>query len=158
MTWAARSKDPAAAGAARSIYVDVSVWVALLANEPSSPGLQRWLEGEAGQLLTSRWSVVEIASALSIKVRRGELTAPQAQDLCERFDALAPGEVSLVAVASADYEHAAALCRNADSGLRAGDALHLAVALRAHANHLATLDRTMAMNAEKLGLQLLQNV
>ena len=37
--------------------------VALLANEPSSPGLQRWLEGEAGQLLTSRWSVVEIASA-----------------------------------------------------------------------------------------------
>lgn len=142
----------------RRVYVDVSVWIALLANEPSSPLLQRWLEQETGQLVTSRWSVVEVASALSIKVRRGELSGQQAQDLYERFDALVLGEVSLVPLATADYDQAAVLCRNAASGLRAGDALHLAVALRARSSHLNTLDKVMALNAEKLGIELLQNV
>ncbi|WP_309683652.1 type II toxin-antitoxin system VapC family toxin [Polaromonas sp.] len=142
----------------RSVYVDVSVWIALLANEPSSPALARWLEAETSPLMTSRWSVVELASALSIKVRRAELTALQAQDLGERFDALVRGEVSLLPLASVDYDQAAALCRNAASGLRAGDALHLAVAQRARASHLMTLDKVMALNAEKLGLQLLQTV
>lgn len=147
-----------AADVSRLIYVDVSIWVALLTNEPSSPALKHWLEGETGQLVTSRWSVVEVSSALSIKVRRAELQLQQAQELCTHFDALVRGDVSLLPLASADYDHAAVLCRNAASGLRAGDALHLAVARRARASYLLTLDKVMARNAKKLGLQLLQNV
>lgn len=142
----------------RTIYVDVSVWIALLTNEASSPALQAWLESEAGVLLTSRWSVVELSSALSIKVRRAELLPEQAVLLAGRFDALVSGQVRLLPVASADYDHAAAMCRNVTSGLRAGDALHLAVASRARASHLITLDKVMSLNAAKMGFQILLTV
>ena len=142
------------AAVARSIYVDVSVWIALLTNEASSTALKSWLESETDVLLTSRWSVVELSSALSIKVRRMELLEEQALALAGRFDALVSAQVRLVPVASLDYDHAAALCRNAASGLRAGDALHLAVAARARATHLITLDKVMTLNAVKMGFQI----
>ena len=141
---------------ARTIYVDVSVWIALLTNEASSPALKSWLESETGVLITSRWSVVELSSALSIKVRRMELPQEQALALAGRFDALVSGQVRLVPVASADYDHAAVMCRNAASALRAGDALHLAVAARARASHLITLDKVMTLNALKMGFQIVQ--
>jgi len=140
----------------RTIYVDVSVWIALLSNEATSPVLKSWLESETGVLLTSRWSVVELSSALSIKVRRMEFPQEQALALAGRFDALVSAQVRLVPVASADYDHAAAMCRNAGSGLRAGDALHLAVASRARASHLITLDKNMTLNAVKMGFQIVQ--
>ena len=143
---------------ARTIYVDVSVWIALLTNEASSLALKSWLEGETGVLLTSRWSVVELSSALSIKVRRTELLQEQALALAGHFDALVSSQVRLLPVASADYDHAAAMCRNAASGLRAGDALHLAVAARARASHLMTLDKVMNLNALNMGFQIVQTV
>lgn len=140
----------------RTVYVDVCVWIALLANEPGSAWLQDWLENETGALVASRWSMVEISSALSIKVRRGELTTALADELCQRFDALTQDELQLLPLASKDYDHAAVLCRDAASGLRAGDALHLAVAARSGASYLLTLDKVMAANAEKLGLALVR--
>ena len=109
-------------------------------------------------LITSRWSVVELSSALSIKVRRAELLQERAVALAQRFDALVRSQVRLLPVASADYDHAAAMCRNAASGLRAGDALHLAVASRARASHLITLDKVMNLNASKMGFQIVQTV
>ena len=146
------------AEAARTIYVDVSVWIALLTNEASSPALQAWLKRETCVLLTSRWSVVELSSALSIKVRRAELLQEQAVVLAQRFDALVSSQVRLLPLASVDYDYAAELCRNATSGLRAGDALHLAVASRARASHLTTLDKVMSLNALKMGFQIVQTV
>lgn len=153
-----KPKTLTSAAISRVIYVDVSVWIALLTNEPSSGALKSWLESETGQLVTSRWSLVEVSSALSIKVRRAELAPQQAQWLGERFEALVSSEVRLLPLASADYDHAATMCRNAASGLRAGDALHLAVASRVRATHLITLDKVMTMNANNMGFQVLQNV
>jgi uncharacterized protein len=155
MSWPGIDVRPSSARS-RTVYVDVCVWIALLSNEPGSVWLQNWLEDESGVLVTSRWSLVEISSALAIKVRRGELTPAQSNDLCQRFDVLAREELQLLPLAAKDYDHAAALCRDTVSGLRAGDALHLAVALRSGAQHLLTLDKVMALNAEKLGLTVLR--
>jgi predicted nucleic acid-binding protein len=54
----------------------------------------------------------------------------------------------------ADHQRARELVSQANSGLRAGDALHLATALRLGANQLATLDRVLAGNAATQGLTL----
>ena len=53
-----------------------------------------------------------------------------------------------------DYLYAAELCRTSPAKLRAGDALHLAVALRHNCQALASLDNDMNVAARHLGLQL----
>jgi len=140
----------------RHVYVDASAWIALFAQEPGCAELQDWLAEEQGVLLTARWCVVEVASGLSIKVRRGELLQSQASQLMDAFEQLVESQVSLLAVAAADYDLASSLCRNAQSRLRAGDALHLAIASRAHASHVLTLDKVMASNAELMGIEVVQ--
>ena len=140
----------------RHVYVDASAWIALFAQEPGCSKLQDWLASEPGVILTARWCVVEVASGLSIKVRRGELIQSQASQLMDAFEQLVESQVSLLAVAAADYDLATSLCRKASSRLRAGDALHLAIASRAQASHLVTLDKVMASNAELMGIELVQ--
>jgi predicted nucleic acid-binding protein len=138
---------------ARHIYVDTSVWVALLANEPGSPALQDWLETETAPLCTAQWTLVEVSSALSIKVRRAELGAAQAHNLLARFTDLLASSVANIPVAAQDFERAAQLCSGSASGLRSGDALHLAVATRIGAGHMKTLDKVMAQNAGHMGMR-----
>ena len=140
----------------RHVYVDASAWIALFANEPGSAELQDWLAGEQGVLLTARWCVIEVASGLSIKVRRGELVQSQASQLMDAFEQLIKSQVRLLAEAASDYDLACSLCRNAASGLRAGDALHLAVASRAAASHLVTLDKVMAAYAKVMGIEVVE--
>ena len=55
-----------------------------------------------------------------------------------------------------DFLYAAELCRTSETGLRAGDALHLAVALRHNCHWLASLDQAMNASARKLGLKLVK--
>ncbi len=141
---------------ARHVYVDASAWIALFSNEPGCAALQDWLAAEQGVLLTTRWCVAEVGSGLSIKVRRGELRQSQANQLMDAFEQLVEAQVSVLAVAAADYDLASSLCRHAESRLRAGDALHLAVASHAKASHLVTLDKVMAANAELLKIECVQ--
>ena len=128
----------------------------MFSKEPGYVALQDWLSSEQGVLMTARWCVVEVASGLSIKVRRGELLQSQASQLMDAFEQMIRGQVSLLAEAASDYDLASSLCRNAISRLRAGDALHLAVASRAAASHLVTLDKVMAANAQLMGIKLVQ--
>jgi hypothetical protein len=51
------------------------------------------------------------------------------------------------------FRRAAELARNPKSGLRAGDALHLAIALALNASNLLCLDDVMVTAARALGLQ-----
>jgi predicted nucleic acid-binding protein len=51
-----------------------------------------------------------------------------------------------------DFEVAGTFCHNAASRLRAGDALHLAVALRLKARYIVTLDGVLLENALAHGL------
>lgn len=138
----------------RSVYVDASAWIALFTNEITAASLQEWLANEDGQLMSTPWTLVEVASGFSIKVRRNEFSESQARILFEQFEKLVYNEVKVVAMAADDYAHAMSLCRNSGSGLRAGDALHLASAARVGVSHLLTLDKVMAVNAKSLGLKL----
>jgi predicted nucleic acid-binding protein len=138
----------------KTVYIDTSVWIALVSFEETSTALGSWLEGTTSILATSQWTAVEVASALSIKVRRGDLTADQATEQLKALQALFASDVSLLPIASKDYEEAAKLCKDTNSGLRAGDALHLAVASRLKIDGLLTLDKNMAKNGVQLGLKM----
>ena len=136
----------------RRVYVDTSVWVAVLANEPNAPDLIHDLEAETGQLLTSAWTRTEFASALAIKARRQELTQDGVSALMGELDLWVSGGVSVLPVDSSDFARAAQLCERVSFRLSAGDALHLSVAKRCLATHLFSLDTDMLNNAIALGM------
>jgi uncharacterized protein len=141
-----------AASRLQRIYVDSSVWIAVLAREAPASTLTDWLAEQDGQLLASYWTRTELASALGIKARRGELTQKQMSLLLQEFERWVTGGLQMLAVDGQDFAAAAALCEDVSSGLRAGDALHLSVARRCQASHLLSLDGDMIKSAPALGL------
>ena len=134
------------------VYVDTSVLVAAHVREPHTDLAQRWFSEQSSGLLFSMWALVEGDSALAIKRRRGELDAASQAVAINDIDAFAARFGPHVLPLEADMQRARVLCRNVDSGLRAGDALHLALALRLGASHLATLDVVLAKNATAHGI------
>jgi len=137
------------------VYLDTSVLTALVANEPTAPALLRWLAGpDERSLCSSDWCVPEVASALSIKVRTGQLNESQAADAWDAFGAACDGLLKLLPVEAGDFSLAAQMCLVQQSGLRAGDALHLAVALRRQCDALLAFDSTLNKNASANGLAL----
>lgn len=134
------------------IYLDTSAAVPLFVPEPVSPAIEVWFESCAEPLVSSDWILTEFFSAVSIKVRKGEIGAGQARAAWKDFDAFCEsGPRSLPASRKALAE-AAGLARTAASGLRSGDALHLAMALEAGASGIATADETLARKAKARGL------
>ena len=135
-------------------YLDTSVVVALLTLEPATAAVKKWFASLDEVPVAADWCVTEVASALAIKVRTGQLTPMQAERARAAFHSLAEGGLRLAAVSRAAFREAADLASDHASGLRAGDALHLAVAREVGARSVATLDETMGDNATRVGLGL----
>jgi uncharacterized protein len=136
------------------VYLDTSVVVALLVPEPRSTDVKAWFAGLEGIPVGSDWLLSEFASAIAIKIRRGELTDANAKLVHKEFDLLVASGLRLIPVSRAAFREAAGLAKQHRYGLRAADALHLATALEAGANSVATLDGVMATNAKRLKLKL----
>ena len=135
------------------VYVDTSVLVAAHTSEPHTDLAQTWLAAQGGsRLILSIWMLVECDSALSIKRRRKELDAAGQTRAIAEIDAFARQFEPLAVPTEADHQQARELCRHAASRLRAGDALHLAMARRLGATSFATLDEVLAANAAAHGL------
>lgn len=138
-----------------SDYLDTSVIVSAVADEPASPRVRRWLgEAEAGGLHVSWWSLTEFTSALSLKVRIGRFSLEQRAEASAAWQKLRETSLSMLPVTPAHFETAARFADHHELGLRAGDALHLAVA-SASGHRLVTLDATLAKAAPALGVSVL---
>jgi len=125
------------------LYLDTSVLVAALTREPGSATVQQWLADQPPEdLFISDWVTTEFSSALSIKLREQQLGSQDRANALAMLTTLNEESLSVLHVASNEFHTAARFADQADIGLRAGDALHLAVA-SAHGATLCTLDRRL---------------
>ena len=133
-------------------YLDTSAAVASITQEEHSERIWGWLGDHAeAPILCSGWVATEVSSALSIKVRTGAFTLEQRVAAWNDWRRFRDASLADIAIIADHFETAAAFCDRPDLGLRAGDALHLAIA-QSGGLALVTLDRTMADAALLLGI------
>jgi len=135
------------------LYVDTSVLVALCTQEAKTADVIKWYSACTVELASAVWCVPEFASAMGLKQRTGQLTQAQAQNAWLQFERVCANDLQLLSIEPMTFHKAALLTMDAATGLRAADALHLACALAAKAQGIATLDIMMAKNAKKLKLK-----
>ena len=133
-------------------YLDTSLLVPLFIREPRTLDVQAWLAGlGSATLATSAWGVVEFSSAASIKTRTQEISPSQRTVAQAAFQRFLNRYVRVIVPAVEDLHRAAELCDRWQLKLRAGDALHVAIAER-RGLAICTLDQRMADVANALGV------
>jgi uncharacterized protein len=137
------------------IYVDTSALVPAFIREPKSEAVLAWLEASARRLLVSEWSITEFSSAAAIKARTGEIAPALAKQARTRFLDFAERHCSIAVPQRAEFRRAAELAGDVGLKLRAGDALHLAIAQASKAEGILCLDEPMAASARTMGLNVL---
>ncbi len=137
------------------LYVDTSVLVALCTHEAKTADVVRWYADCNDELTSAAWCVTEFASALGLKQRTSQLTADQANAAWVRFERVCANDLQLLPVEAATFHKAATLTMDPSTGLRAGDALHLACAIGAGVEGLVTLDTVFAKNAKRMKVKVI---
>jgi hypothetical protein len=135
------------------LYLDTSLLVAALTNEPETARMQGWLgQQPGGELAISDWVTTEFSSALSVKLRTRQIEPVHRADALAMFTRLAMESFTVVPVLRLQFRTAARFVEQHALGLRAGDALHLAICAD-HGATLCTLDRRLSDAASALGLK-----
>jgi uncharacterized protein len=135
------------------LYVDTSLLVAALTNEAETGRAQAWLGAQvAGDLAISEWVTTEFSSALSVKLRSGLIEAPYRAEVLATFARLSADSLAVLPISASQFRTAARFADQFALGLRAGDALHLAVCAD-HGVTLCTLDRRLGAAGPALGVQ-----
>jgi uncharacterized protein len=133
-------------------YLDTSFIVsAMMPDEAVSEASRDWLETHSEGLVISHWVITEVASALSMKVRTGQLTIEQRADVQQTWRNFQETSLALLEIRLEDFQIAARFAERHELNLRASDALHIAVA-HYMGYTLVTLDRRMADAAVACGM------
>jgi predicted nucleic acid-binding protein len=133
-------------------YLDASVLVALHVHESHTERVVAWMRQQDPKLFVmSEWTVTEFTSALSLKIRTNQLTVEERNEVFASFMALSAKQIPRLPIETREFRRATNMLANHATGLRAGDALHLAIAATAQAV-LVTLDRTLASAGATLGV------
>lgn len=133
------------------IYLDTSVVAPLYWQETLSETVEELIKDEL-ELGLSQLVEIELASALSRRVRMGETAQATARMILERFQAhLDAGFYVRIALETGHYDLACEWIGGFTTPLRTLDALHLAIAA-AHDIQLLTADQGLAESAVLLGV------
>ena len=136
-------------------YVDRCVLLSFLLGESGYGVSESWLLNQGEEALwISHWVLLEVAGVIATCVRRGQLTAEQAQTIGSEFESFRQERLTLIEPRGTDFLQARQwLERCLHLPLRSGDALHLALAQRQQLT-VVSADRALARCAESLGLPL----
>lgn len=131
-------------------YFDTSFLIPLFIPEATSERVEKYVQNlPPGSLRVSHWTRVEFASMLARDVRMKVLDESVATAVSERFELFLATSFDVLPLRIEDCELARKYLLHFSTGLRAGDALHLAIAANAEVKSLLTLDRGM-LKAGKL--------
>jgi predicted nucleic acid-binding protein len=135
------------------LYFDTSFLAPLILEEETSGRIERFIGRlPAGELAISHWTRVEFSSLLAREVRMGGLRPREAEAADLDFETIISESFVVLVPEAEDFDLAKEFLRRHSSGLRAGDALHLAVARHRDAKAVYSLDRTMIKAGRALGL------
>jgi uncharacterized protein len=135
------------------LYLDTSLLVAVLTNEAETERLQCWLGRQPIEdLAVSDWVATEFSSALSIKLRTGQIGPVHQTEALAMFTRLMADSFTTLPVSRSDFRMAARLADRHVLGLRAGDALHLAICTL-HGATICTPDQRLSDAASALGVK-----
>jgi predicted nucleic acid-binding protein len=134
-------------------YLDTSALAKWYLNETGSDAFVRYLQGLDVAVISSL-TRTEVRSMLARRRRMDELSDELESVVYAAFlGDIARGWLQLYPVEDARFDEAANLiARYPEYPLRTLDALHLAIALQAQADEVATADSVMADAAASLGL------
>lgn len=135
-------------------YVDTSAFAEVLLNDPERAVVEALLEAlQQDGLCSSRWTQVEIFSAISRRVRDGRLGVGAAERVRQLYANEISRHVELLPITPDCFSLAASWLAQASLGLRAADALHLATASVHKIDSFLTLDRKLRTIAATLGFK-----
>jgi hypothetical protein len=113
------------------------------------------LQSACRRFVDQHWTVTEVSSALSLKLRVGAITSRERAEALASFRRLVAEAFEVAALAPGSFWAASRIADQHELGVRAGDALHLAVATEQGAS-LCTLDDRMARAANTIGLAVVE--
>lgn len=137
------------------LYFDTCFLVPLVLAEATSELIAEFLDGlpaDELELAVSHWTLVEFASLLAREVRMAGIDAVAAREANSRFKAMVNESFTVLLPSREDFDRARNWLGRFDTGLKAGDALHLAIAANHGADAIYSLDKTLINAGETLGL------
>lgn len=134
-------------------YFDTSFLVPLILPEATSDKIAKFLRDlPAENLAVSHWTRVEFSSLLAREVRMGGLSADAAALAEARFESMVDESFAVLLPNGDDFNLAKEYLGNYKTGIRAGDALHLAIAKNHRAEAIYSLDKTLLKAGKSIGI------
>lgn len=135
------------------LYFDTSFLAPLYIPEPNSDEVRQLVYTLSRQTIAiSEWTCVEFSSMVARRVRMKELSDGAAQGLLDAFERISRSQFVVLTPSQMDYRQAESFLRHFASGLRAGDALHLAIVRNHGAERIYSLDKGLIKAAGTLDI------
>jgi predicted nucleic acid-binding protein len=134
-----------------SLYLDTSLVVSALTHEFDSTQVLDWLGSQTSGLVISDWVIAEFSAALSIKIRTRQINSQQRAAALAAFSRICARNATVLEVRREHFRKAARLADEYEPGIRAGDALHVAICSDNGAT-LCTLDRRLCEAGPAFGV------
>ena len=135
------------------LYFDTSFLAPLILPEATSDQIAAFVGRlPSEEFAVSHWTRVEFSSLIGREVRMGGLDAQGAARADARFEAMVDESFSILLPNADDFSLAKRYLGQFETGLRAGDALHLAVANNHRAAMIYSLDKTLLKAGKILDL------